>query len=313
MAKTNRVCFLTKVVAGLIAAGLGSMSAVSAASAQAANAQAASAQAASAAPNYVAPAACDGFFSCWEARATASQNSQPRWATPLVTVTPRLEQEFRTDFVRQITLPSGVTTWNYGNGKGLELIPFRNVEVIFNVPPYIEHSNGKGNGFGDVSFLLKYRIFARNEHHGNSIATFFIGGSYPTGSYKNGAANATVIPTIAVGKGWGMWDVQSTVGITMPVMRNQVAGMPIAWNTTVQAHIARFFWPEIENNLTHYISGDHDGKTANFITPGVVFGRFPLSKEHKRLALNVGAGFQTRTSDFSTYNHELVFTARLPF
>lgn len=263
--------------------------------------------------NYIAPPACDGFFSCWEARASATQNAQPHWATPLVTVTPRLEQEFRTDFVRQITLPSGVTTWNYGNGKGLELIPFRNVELIFNVPPYIQHSNGVGNGFGDVSFLMKYRLFARNEDHGNSIATIFIGGSVPTGSYKNGAANATVSPTLALGKGFGKWDVQSTVGATIPVEGNQKAGMPIAWNTTLQAHIARFFWPELENNLTHYEAGDHDGKTANFLTPGVVFGRFPLSKEHKRLGATLGVGFQTRTSSFSTYNHELVFTARLPF
>jgi hypothetical protein len=31
----------------------------------------------------------------WLDMVTASQNAQPRWMTPLVTVTPRLEQELR--------------------------------------------------------------------------------------------------------------------------------------------------------------------------------------------------------------------------
>jgi hypothetical protein len=270
------------------------------------------AQNAAGTPNYVAPADCEGFFSCWQARATATQNAQPRWATPLATVTPRLEQEFRTDFLRQIS-NSGVTTWNYDNSKGLELIPFRNVELIFNAPPYLQRSNGSGNGFGDLSFLMKYRVFSRNETHGNAILTFFVGGSLPTGSHSNGEANATISPTIAAGKGWGKWDVQSTLGATIPVEGEAAQGIPVAWNTTVQAHIARFFWPEVENNFTHYVDGGHSGKTADFITPGAVFGRFPLSKDHKRLALNVGMGFQTRVTSFSTYNHELIFTARLPF
>jgi hypothetical protein len=269
------------------------------------------AQTAAGTPNYVAPAACDGFFSCWEARATATQNAQPHWMTPLVTVTPRLEQEFRTDFLRQLT--SSGTTWNYDNGKGLELIPFRNVELLFNLPPYMQRSPASGNGFGDLSFLLKYRLFARNETHGNSIVTFFVGGTLPTGSHSNGEDNATISPTFAVGKGWGRWDVQSTFGATIPVESEKAQGIPVASNTTLQVHLARFFWPEVENNLTHYVDGGHSGKTADFITPGAVFGRFPLSKEHKRLALNVGAGFQTRLSSWSTYNHELIFTARLPF
>jgi hypothetical protein len=259
-------------------------------------------------------ASCSGYLACWQARATATQNAQPHWATPLVTVTPRLEQEFRTDILRQTTVPAGTQTWNFGNGKGLELIPLRNVELIFNVPPYIQHNSTAKDGFGDVSFLMKYRIFARNEQGGNDIVTFFLGGSYPTGSYSNGAANATVTPTLAVGKGYGIFDVQSTLGDTIPVQGNQTAGMPVAWNTTFQAKLGKYFWPELEDNYTHYIAGDHDGMTQNFLTPGFVVGRIKLAPvAHPRLGLTFGAGFQTRTSSFSTTNHNLVFTARMPF
>ena len=263
-------------------------------------------------PNYVAPA-CNGFIDCWQARATATQNAQPHWVTPLVTVTPRLEQEFRSDFVRQIAEPAGTTTWNFGNGKGLELIPWKNIELIFNVPPYIQHNSTAKDGFGDVSFLLKYRILSGNEHHGNYIVTAFLGASLPTGSYKNGAADSAVTPTLAAGKGFGLFDVQSTIGATLPTHNGDTAGKPLAWNTTAQWHLGKWFWPEIEDNMTHYIAGDHDGMTQNFVTPGVMFGRFRLSKNHPRLGATFGAGFQTRTSEFSTTNHNIVFSGRIPF
>lgn len=260
------------------------------------------------------PPSCDGFFSCWQSRATATQNAQPRWATPLVTVTPRLEQEFRTDILRQTTVPAGTQTWNYGNGKGLELIPFSRIELLFNVPPYIQHDSTAKDGFGDVSFLLKYRIFANNEQHGNDILTFFLGGSYPTGSYSNGAANATVTPTLAGGKGFGIFDVQTTLGDQIPVEQNQKAGMPLTWNTTFQARMGRYFWPELENNLTRNIAGSTDGKIQNLLTPGFVFGRLrPAPESHPRLGITFGAGFQTRTTSYSTTNHNLIFTMRVPF
>jgi len=52
---------------------------------------------------------------------------------------------------------------NYDGGKGFELIPWERVELLFNLPPYIEHNNPANlpadkNGFGDVSFLQKFRI-----------------------------------------------------------------------------------------------------------------------------------------------------------
>ena len=102
-------------------------------------------------------AASDNFIARYQARVTATQSAQPHWVTPLVTVTPRLEQEFRTDFVRQ-TNAKREDTWNLGNSKGLEIIPFRRIELLFNVPPFFDHDTGARDGFGDVSFNSKLRI-----------------------------------------------------------------------------------------------------------------------------------------------------------
>ena len=254
----------------------------------------------------------NSFIDRWQQRATAIQAEQPHWVTPLVTVTPRLEQEFRSDFVRQFT-PAGTTTWNYGNGKGLELIPFKPVELIFNVPPYIEHNSSAHDGFGDTTFLLKYRIVSANEEQGNYIITAFIGGSVPTGSYKNGSVAATVTPTLALGKGFGKFDIVSTAGAALPASNTTAVGRPITWNTTAQQKLGRFLWPELEVNSTFFEGGPNDGKMQNFITPGILLGRFHLSKAHPRLGATFGFGEQIATSHFHTYNHGLVFTGRIPF
>ena len=39
----------------------------------------------------------ENYFSDWFARVSKTQAEQPHWITPLVTVTPRLEQELRYD------------------------------------------------------------------------------------------------------------------------------------------------------------------------------------------------------------------------
>ncbi|MGH7880375.1 MAG: hypothetical protein ACREQD_12895, partial [Candidatus Binataceae bacterium] len=57
----------------------------------------------------------------------------------MVTVTPRLEEEFRYDQFWQ-QLSHGKAIDNFGAGKGLELIPWENLEVILGVPAWIAHN-----------------------------------------------------------------------------------------------------------------------------------------------------------------------------
>jgi hypothetical protein len=258
----------------------------------------------------------------YQARVTATQNEQPHWITPLVTVTPRLEQEVRADFVRQ-TNAKRFDTWNYGNSKGLELIPERHIELIFNVPPFFAHSQpGVKDGFGDVSFLMKYRIFSRNEESGNAIVTAFLAASVPTGKDANGSCCAVVTPTLAGGKGWGLLALTSTLGGSLPVTNVKGLGHTTAWNNTVQYRLAktglaRLFWPEVEFNTSFYSGGSNDGKIATFGTPGIIIGRIPLSHDASgkpgRLGLTFGVGEQIALTHFHTYNHGIILTGRVPF
>jgi hypothetical protein len=249
------------------------------------------------------------FLDDWFDRSDRAKTDQPHWMTPVVTVTPRLEQEFRTDFVFQRT-SAGSELVNLGNSKGLELIPSERVELIFNVPPYLEHNRaGVHDGFGDVSFLGKYRLLSSTEDRGNYILTLFLAASIPTGSYTNGARAGIMTPTIAVGKGWGKFDVQSTLGAGLPTSHAGTIGHAIVFNTTFQYHIAKL-WPEFEVNSTFWTGGTQGGTKQTFLTPGLILGRF---KVHGRVLMALGAGFQIAATHYHNYNHAWVITVRFPF
>ncbi len=100
------------------------------------------------------------FIATWLDMVSQTQNAQPHWVTPLVTVTPRLEQEYRYD-TYLTDQANGSHIVNYGAGKGPEFIPTYNTEISLGVPPYERLTAANGtttSGFGDwPSFLLKFR------------------------------------------------------------------------------------------------------------------------------------------------------------
>ena len=251
-----------------------------------------------------------GYFSDWFVRVDKTKDEQPHWVTPLATTTPRLEEEYRYDQLWQENA-KGVTTDNYDGGKGLELIPFEKVEVISNVPPYLDHNNPKvRNGWGDVAFLVKYRLLSANEEHGSYILTAFLGWSVPTGQFSNGALHPVITPTIAYGKGFGNFDLQGTFGVGLPTADTSTLGRTIAWNNTFQYRVFRKFWPEVELNSTFFQDGKNDGQKQNFVTPGLVMGRFRLMG---RVGFTVGGGYQIATTQFHTTNHNAILSIRFPF
>jgi len=265
-----------------------------------------------------AVAGADGsssFLDKWFATSDAAKEEQPHWMTPVATVTPRLEQEYRYDQSWQ-NRPKDVNLDNYGGGKGLELIPTENTEVILGEPAYQSRTNPKGtvSGWADETFLLKYRAVAANEENGNYIVTGFLGVSVPTGAAVFTNHETIITPTLALGKGWGSrsagFDIQSTVGIAIPTGDKRVLGMPINWNTAFQAHLLDKLWPEIEANYTYFKAGPNDGKTQVAITAGLVLGRFELTR---RVRLIIGGGYQKPVSSFYTYNHTWLMTARAAF
>jgi len=256
------------------------------------------------------------FYARFSARTNATQAKQPAWAVPLVTTYTGLFQVVRTDIVRQIA-PARTDTWNIDNSKGVAFIPGANIEVDINLPPYIKHNTTAVDGWGDFSFLTKYRIASGNVKHGTYTLSAWALTTVPTGQAKNGSTNASVQPNIGAGKGFGNFDVQTTLGATLPTgtPATTTSGRPILWNTVAQYKLGKLFWPELESNATFYKGGTNDGKTQEFITPGLIIGKCGLHPGDKksRPGLAFGGGMQIATSHFHSYNHSLILTGRWIF
>ncbi|HZP87962.1 MAG TPA: hypothetical protein VFB54_14190 [Burkholderiales bacterium] len=256
-----------------------------------------------------------GWLDAWFERSDRAKETQPHWITPLVTVTPRLEQEVRYDQLWQ-RRPNASDFTSYGGGKGLELIPTEHTEIIIGVPAYQvrETRAGREHGWADETFLFKYRLLSANEENGNYIVSGFLGLSVPTGSDPFTTGHTIVTPTLAVGKGWGTresgFDVQSTLSISYPDGNEKKVGVPIVWNTAFQAHVFEKFWPEVETHYTHWTHGSNAGKSQLAVTAGMVAGRFPIAG---RIRLVVGVGYQEVVTDFKAFDHAWIATGRVVF
>jgi hypothetical protein len=221
-----------------------------------------------------------------------------------------LVQQYRYDIGWQQGATPGSGSTNYGSSRGLEIIPTTRLEVGLFPPSYVTHQSNVPSGFGDFSFQVKYRLLSGTEGQGDYFVGLFFGASLPTGSSSNGAGHTIFAPTLAVGKGIGPWDFQSTLGGSLPASGVNVLGQSIVFNSALDYRIKGKLWPMIEQNSTFWYGGLLDGKRQTFITPGVVLGGFPLKK---RLHFSVGVGFQTAVTSFHQYNHRWILSLRFPF
>jgi hypothetical protein len=261
------------------------------------------------------------YFANYFAVVEQAQASQPHWMTPIVTVTPRLEQEVRYDQFWQYR-GNGQQQDVFDGGKGLELIPTGTNEVLINPPAYQQRVNTKKNIYGwldDQFLVVKQRLLSANEQQGNYIVTAFLGVTAPSGNanFTNGAWAIT--PTLAAGKGWGDFDIQATSGISLLTRNQSSVGDSIANNIAFQYHFLEYFWPELEVNHTYWLSGkQRGGKNQVYLTPGIIFGRFVI---HDRIKAIVGIGYQIAVAPTyqvtpvltPIYNHALILTTRLTF
>ena len=118
---------------------------------------------------------------------------------------------------------NGQHIYNYGGPGGLraELIPTPIHGIILAAPPAVNAwgPKGVGQGPGDwPAFLVKYRFFSANEENGNYIVSGFFQMSDPLGTPGKISNNVLVAqPTLAVGKGWGDFDIEMTISQQYPV------------------------------------------------------------------------------------------------
>ena len=235
-----------------------------------------------------------------------------------MTVTPRLEEEFRYDQYFERT-DTGSDVASIDSGKGLELIPTTTNEVLLNLPPYLDRTNAKAaSGWGDWPVVtVKQRLDSANEQDGNYIVTAFLGVQAPLGNEAFTNHAWLITPTLAAGKGWGDFDIQGTVGTALPTGHESTIGTAFTSNVTLQYHLADYFWPEIEFNDTAWSGGARRGLNQLYMTTGVILGRFELAP-HARFI--IGTGYQFALSPnlvksplTPAYDHNWVISARMAF
>ncbi len=250
------------------------------------------------------------FFRAWLGLADQVQAKQPDWLSPLATTSGRLKQEFRYDIWDQ-PASGGNRSYQFGGNKGLEFIASSRTQILIGVPTYtLVSPNGPPGGFGDLPLMLKFRISSAESTEGNYLVTFLLAATAPTGSHRCGAGEAVVTPTMAFGKGWGRFDVQSTLGVNLPAGDTAKLGRQVLWNTAFQYQAAWKLWPELEANSTFYTTGKYAGETQMFLTPGLGFGRAHLAG---RFRVSSAVGVQIAATQFHTYNHRLMFSTRVSF
>lgn len=240
----------------------------------------------------------------------AQDPSRPlHYTAPLITTHVLLVQQFRFDSYFQQA--SGAWTYEYGGGKGLEIIPNTRMEVQVRVPPYFSHGAlNVPNGFGDVSILLKFRASSAPEDKGDYFVGLFLGGEFPSGATPNGLGHTVWSPMIAAAKGWGFFDVQSTLNANLPQSGTKVLGRQILFSNTFQFKVANIFWSEVETNSTFFVDGPLSQNKETFITPGLITGPYQIAE---RLHFIAGFGIQVGASHFHEYDHRLIWSVRFPF
>src|ERR1700760_2980623 len=218
--------------------------------------------------------------------------AQPSWSSPLVTTTGLLEQRVRFD-VSQQHAGNGADTTVLDDSRALDLIISDTQDIQLGMTPYqIRHTPGARttSGFADGSvFRFKQRLASSPSDADDYVVSTWLQVQAPAGisAYTNSAWQLQ--PTVAVGKGWGPFDIQATIAGVLPTSNVASLGNQVQGNVAFQYHLDSLCWPELEVNWTHYAGGSRDGLDQVYLTPGVVIGRFDLSKA---LKFTFGVGYQ---------------------
>jgi len=282
-------------------------------------------------PSVADPAAVDrpgeslssvsAFFSGWSERAADARETQPHWASPLVTTTGLLEQRLRFDFSRQHS-SNGTDTSVLDGGRGLDLIVSETNEIQVAAAPYDirTSANGKGalSGFADWPFFrVKQRLASSPESEGNYLLTAWLQLQAPSGIAALTNHAWTFLPTLAFGKGWGNFDIQGTVGGVLPASHTATLGDQIVTNVAFQYRFFDVFSPELEVNWTHFLGGQRSGLNQVFLTSGLVIGRLPITDV---VHLTLGFGYQSAVAPSfrakpltPSADHAWLFTSRFNF
>ena len=261
------------------------------------------------------------FIDDWQALVAQARASQPTWATPLITTTGLLLHRYRFDLAEQ-HIGNGSQTTVLDGGKGVDLIVGNDTEIQLTMPPYDIRNTptGKGefSGFSDWGFFrVKQRLASSPSNEDDYLVSVLLQAQAPTGVSQLTSNAWTLLPTLAFGKGWGDFNIQTSVTGTLPTSNVSTLGDQIQTSVAFQYRIVKVLWPEVEVTWTYWIAGQRDGLNQVFITPNLIIGRLPLANN---LSLTAGFGYQIAVAPSyrptpltPSYGNAWVFTTRINF
>ena len=273
------------------------------------------------APDPMTPMIDPATIASWHALAAQVRANQPAWSSPLITTTGMLEQRFR---LRSVGAARRQWRRHHGNRWRPRVGPDYQQQqrgadrrVALRHP---QHTHRQGF----VDRLRRLDVWAGEAAAGGEpreqwhyFVTVWLQVQAPTGIAPLTSHAWTYLPTLAVGKGWGDFDIQATVAAVLPDSNVAVLGDQIQTNVALQYHLLKIFWPEFEVNWTYWAGGQRGGLNQVFLTPGLVIGRFKLSND---IAFTMGLGYQVAVSPHyhatpitPAYNNGWVFTTRFNF
>jgi hypothetical protein len=277
-----------------------------------------------ASPAFSQDASQDGisdFLARWEAASKSARTEQPSWSSPIATTTPMLEQRFRFEVEDQHS-GNGARTTILDGGRALDLIVSESDEIQFALAPYEFRSRTSSSpshtGFGDWAFLrLKQRLASSPEDKGDYVLSAWLQVQAPVGvgAFTKGAW--IFQPALGFGKGWGRFDVQSSIAGIIPTANVALLGRQIQSNTAFQYHVGKNLWPELEMNWTYYPDGLRGGLNQVFLTPALTVSRLRLSEA---TTFTTGIGYQIALAPSyrakpltPAYGNALLYSARINF
>lgn len=235
---------------------------------------------------------------------------QPSWMGPLTQSDARLTQAVRIS-VADFTQP-GAHTISYGNNRGVTVIVARRMQFELDPPSFVRnHAAALPDGFANLNGLMKVRLASGTAQHGNYAFTAILAHGWGSRAIQNGALSSYYEPSLVAGKAFGRFATISQIGAWLPTDKIAAQGRAVTWSVTEQLHVGQHAWFDVENNYTRILGSPADGQTQNMMTPAAFYMIRRKAWKPEHAALVVDGGFQSATSHFHNFNHNLIAEVRI--
>jgi hypothetical protein len=195
--------------------------------------------------------------------------------------------------------------------RGLEIIPTTRLELGVFPPAYLVHQSKVPDGFGDLSWQVKFRAVSATEGGGDYFVGVFLGGSFAYRHHAERHRPHHLVSNSCNRERHRVVGRSSTIGANLPApwYESSGPGDRFQYRCGLQdqgknlADARAKFYPLVRRDLGWEKRGLSDtGTCARQFSPRA-----------ERLHLSVGGGMQIAVTGFHQYNHRAILSVRLPF